>query len=143
MQVLSLYAQSFFDKHSRAAEAAGIPLHRVLFLDEPEPLSCELPYPLLRDLISEFKDTHVDFTRRTLAQCRWGYIIKTCLLRYLARPFGHAKGIILAVASFDTTTEILMALKKILSLSYYSIIANIDIAQKSTRFNPLLPGISF
>lgn len=57
----------FLDKIAKVAEAAAIPLHRILLLDEPRSFSGELPYPLLRDLVSDFKDDHEHFTERKLA----------------------------------------------------------------------------
>jgi hypothetical protein len=57
----------FLDKIAGVAEAAGIPLHRILLLDKPKSSEGDLPYPLLRDLVSEFEDSHEHFTERKLA----------------------------------------------------------------------------
>ena len=57
----------FLDKISGVAEAAGIPHHRILLLDRPNFSSGELPYPLLRDIISDFEADHEHFTERKLA----------------------------------------------------------------------------
>lgn len=57
----------FLDKITGVAEAAGIPLHRILLLDTPKSFSGGLRYPLLRDLILDFKDDHEHFTERKLA----------------------------------------------------------------------------
>ena len=57
----------FLDKISEVAEAAGIPPHRILLLDEPKASDGHLPYPVLGDLVSDFKDTHEHFTERKLA----------------------------------------------------------------------------
>ena len=58
----------FLDKISGVAEAAGIPHHRIVLLDRPKSSSGELPYPLLRDLISEFEPDNEHFTERRLAE---------------------------------------------------------------------------
>ena len=58
----------FLDKISGVAEAAGIPHHRILLLDRPKSSSRELPYPLLRDLISQFESNDGHFTERKLAE---------------------------------------------------------------------------
>lgn len=57
----------FLDKIAGVAEAADIPPHRILLLDKPKSFSGTLPYPLLRDLVSDFKDSHEGFTERKLA----------------------------------------------------------------------------
>ena len=58
----------FLDKISGVAESAGIPRHRILLLDSPKTWSGELPYPLLRDLISDFEPNHEHFHERKLAE---------------------------------------------------------------------------
>ena len=58
----------FLDKIPGVAEAAGIPLHRILLLDRPRSWSGELPYPLLRDLVSEFETDREHFTERKTAE---------------------------------------------------------------------------
>ena len=57
----------FLDKIAGVAEAAGIPLHRILLLDKPKSSSGDLPYPVLRELVSDFEDSHEHFTERKLA----------------------------------------------------------------------------
>lgn len=57
----------FLDKITGVAESAGIPPHRILLLDTPKSFSGELPYPLLRDLVSDFRDDHEHFIERKLA----------------------------------------------------------------------------
>ena len=57
----------FLDRVARVAEAAGIPPHRILLLDKPKTSSGDLPYPVLRDLVSDFKDSYEHFTERKLA----------------------------------------------------------------------------
>lgn len=57
----------FLDKVTPVAEAAGIPLHRVLLLDRPKYSGSHLPYPVLWDFASDFEDTHEHFTERKLA----------------------------------------------------------------------------
>jgi hypothetical protein len=56
----------FLDRIAGVAEAAGIPPHRILLLDSPKS-SIDHQYPLLRDLVSDFNDTHEHFTERKLA----------------------------------------------------------------------------
>lgn len=57
----------FFDKVAEVAEAAGIPLHRILLLDKSKTPCSHTPYPVLRDLVSEFEGRHENFTERKLA----------------------------------------------------------------------------
>lgn len=57
----------FLDKIAGVAEAAGIPLHRILLLDKPKSSNGDLLYPILRELVSDFEDSHEHFTERTLA----------------------------------------------------------------------------
>jgi hypothetical protein len=57
----------FLDKIAEVAEAAGIPPHRILLLDTPKSPGGHLPYPVLGDLVSDFKDSHEHFTERKLA----------------------------------------------------------------------------
>jgi len=100
----------FLDKIAGVAEAAGIPPHRILLLDKPKSFTGELPYPVLRDLISDFKDTHEHFTERKLAG-----------------------GSAISKPAFYVISHGLSGMPKILSVSHYSVIANI--IQKSTHFN--------
>ena len=58
-------------------------------------------------------------------------------LRDLARPFRHVKGMMLVIISFGDATH--MTREKILSVSHYSIIA--DVIQNSTHFNVSPAGI--
>lgn len=54
----------FLDKIAGAVEAAGNPLRRISLLDKPK-FSCgDFPYPVLRELISDFEDNHEHFTER-------------------------------------------------------------------------------
>lgn len=56
----------FLDKIAEVAEAAGIPLHRILLLDKPKSSGGDLSYPVLRDLVSDFNDSYEHFTERKL-----------------------------------------------------------------------------
>jgi len=101
----------FLDKIAEVAEAAGIPPHRILLLDTPKSPGGHLPYPaILGDLVSDFKDSHEHFTERKLAD-----------------------GSAVFKPAFYVISHGLSGMPKILSLSHYSIIANI--IQKSTHFN--------
>jgi hypothetical protein len=57
----------FFDKIAGVAEAAGIPLDRILLLDKPKTPGSHTPYPVLWDLVSEFEGRHENFIERKLA----------------------------------------------------------------------------
>jgi len=52
----------FLDKIAGVTEVAGIPPHR-----KPKPPGGDLPYPVLRELFSDFDDSHEHFTERKLA----------------------------------------------------------------------------
>ena len=57
----------FLDKIAGVTEAAGIPPRRISFLDKPRSPGGDLPYPVLRESVSDFEDSHEHFTERKLA----------------------------------------------------------------------------
>lgn len=57
----------FLDKIAGVAEAAGISPQRILLLDKSNSLGGAVPYPVLRDLVSDFDDDYEHFTERKLA----------------------------------------------------------------------------
>lgn len=56
----------FLDKVTAVTKDAGIQLHRVLLLDKPKYSSSHLPYPVPRDLASDFQDGDEHVTERGL-----------------------------------------------------------------------------
>jgi hypothetical protein len=121
----------FLDKISGVAEAAGIPPHRILLLDTPKSSDGNLPYPVLQDLVSDFEDSHEHFIERKLAD--GSAVLKPAFYVISHGLSGMPKVRTLLSRRSLCTPQTHATSPKILSLSHYSMIANI--IQKSTHFN--------